>query len=180
MHEPFKQQHSTGDNVHLHLELSLYLSSHDLGSEDKDKPAVWTCLMKMFETDLDLDTLLRILDVFQRCINIECHHQARCKAQRIVRLPCGLYDGGCGPVDLLRGEEMRIQTREQTFHWCKNSSVYVSFHLIRQLELQQATLSERGLQDLHQFCWFTARQSRHQLQQLIHKTVLEVRQLCQE
>lgn len=53
-------------------------------------------------------------------------------------------------------------------------------HLLRQLELQEATLSQSGLQDLHEVRGLGGHKPRHQLQQLFHETVLEIRQLCNE
>ena len=60
-------------------------------------------------------------------------------------------------------------------HWL----VY-SWYPFRQFELQQAALSEGRLEDLHQLHWLTGRQTRHQLQKLVHKTVLQVGQLWQK
>lgn len=51
-------------------------------------------------TDLDLHGALRILHMFQGCIDIQGHHQPRCKPQRVVWLACRLNDGGWGFVDL--------------------------------------------------------------------------------
>lgn len=62
---------------------------------------------------------------------------------------------------------------------CCDASVF-SPHLFGQSELQQAALSQGRLQDFHQLHWLTGRQARHQLQELVHKTVLEVRQLGQK
>lgn len=56
----------------------------------------------------------------------------------------------------------------------------LSDYLFRESELQQAALPQRRLEDLNQLHWFTGRQTGHQLQKLVHKTVLEVGQLCQE
>ncbi|KAA8579380.1 hypothetical protein FQN60_016810 [Etheostoma spectabile] len=49
-----------------------------------------------------------------------------------------------------------------------------SSYLLRQSELQQAAQSQSGQQDLHHLRRFTGRQPGHQLQKLIHKTVLQV------
>lgn len=56
----------------------------------------------------------------------------------------------------------------------------LSDYLFRESELQQAALPQRRLEDLNQLHWFTGRQTGHQLQKLVHETVLEVGQLCQE
>ena len=67
----------------------------------------WDCHSVLRQTDLDFHSVLRILDVLQCCINVERHHQARCEPQRVVRLPCRLYDGGCRLMDLWISRETK-------------------------------------------------------------------------
>lgn len=62
----------------------------------------------------------------------------------------------------------------------KNMLSTVRSYLFRQPELQQAALSQSCLEDLHHLHWFAGRQPWHQLQQRVHKAVLQVGQLCQK
>lgn len=39
--------------------------------------------------------------MFQRGVDVERHHQARCEPQWVIRLACWLYDCSCSAVDLL-------------------------------------------------------------------------------
>lgn len=53
----------------------------------------------------------------------------------------------------------------------------MNIDLLRDFEVREATLSEGGLENLHQVQRLASHQSGHHLQQLLHKTVLEVGQL---
>lgn len=134
---------------------------------------------RLVEADLHFDGVLGVLDVLQRSVDVERHHQAAGEPQRVVRLPRGLYDGGCRSVDLFRNKTGSNFSNELQFS-VKTHLMDALVHLLGQSELQKAALSQGRLEDLHQFCWFAGRQPRHQLQKFIHKTVLEVRQLRQE
>lgn len=131
-------------------------------------------------TNLYFNSVLRILNMLQCCINIECHHQARCEPQWVVRLSSRLYDGGLCLVNLLRVKDTMkcsffLQLNgswdiELTVMLLSQSKYMVSFlllhtlhhfyliYLFRNCELQQTALSKGCLKDLNQLHWFTHRQ----------------------
>lgn len=55
---------------------------------------------------LDFNSSLGILHVFQSRIDIQCHHQPRCKPQRIIRFTGRLDDICSSSVELLRAKQL--------------------------------------------------------------------------
>jgi len=131
----------------------------------------------MHQTYLYFHVVLGILDVLQRCINVQRHHQARGELQRVVRLPRWLYDSGRCPMNLTISRATSTKNKESTSCVQKKHTLTDSSYLFRQPELQQAALSQSRLEDLHHLHWFTGREPGHQLQELVHKAVLQVGQL---
>lgn len=51
-------------------------------------------------------SVLGVLDVLQRRVDVQRHHQAGREPQRVVGLARRLYDGGRRPMDLMTSAEI--------------------------------------------------------------------------